>query len=79
MKDAGVSDGDILVIDKALKYRDGALAVCCLNGDFTLKYLRKAGQQLFLIPANKDYPPIEVMEGDEFTVWGIVTYILKKV
>lgn len=78
MKDAGVDDGDILVIDKSLEYRAGALAVCFLDGDFTLKRLKKSKGQLYLVPANKDFPPIAVPENAEFTVWGIVTYILKK-
>ncbi len=78
MKDAGVDDGDILVIDKSLEYRNNALAVCFLDGDFTLKRVKKTKDQLYLMPANKDFEPIVVHEGAEFTIWGIVTYIVKK-
>lgn len=78
MKDAGAEDGDLLVIDKSLEYRDGAMVVCCVNGEFTLKRIMKSGNRVFLMPANSEYEPIEVHEGDEFTVWGIVTYIVKK-
>lgn len=78
MKDAGVDDGDLLIIDKSLEYKNNALAVCCLNGEFTLKRIKAEGNSLFLVPANEDFCPIEVHEDDEFTVWGIVTYIVKK-
>jgi DNA polymerase V len=79
MKDAGVDDGDLLVIDKSLVYKKGAMAVCFVDGGFTLKYLERRKDGLYLIPANPDYPPIKVNDEDDgFTVWGIVTYIIKK-
>ncbi len=78
MQDAGVHDGDLLVIDKSLEYRRNALAVCFLNGEFTLKRIRKVGSQLYLVPANQEYQPIPVSDESDFMVWGIVTYIVKK-
>jgi len=79
MIDAGVEDGDLLVIDKAVPYRHNALAVCCLDGEFTLKRLKREGENLYLMPANPSYKPILVREGSDFAVWGIVTYIIKRV
>lgn len=79
MKDAGVDNGDLLVIDKSLPYRDQALAVCFINGEFTLKRIRVQGKTLLLMPANKDYEPIVVKEDADFSVWGIVTHVIKKV
>lgn len=78
MKDAGVDNGDLLVIDKSLVYRNNALAVCYINGEFTLKRLKLEGGTLLLMPANKDFEPIVVKEDADFSVWGIVTYIIKK-
>lgn len=78
MKDAGIDDNDLLIIDKSLEYKNNALAVCCLNGEFTLKRIKVENGALFLVPANEDYQPIRVNEDDYFTVWGIVTYIIKK-
>lgn len=78
MKDAGVDNGDLLVIDKSLTYRNNALAVCYLNGEFTLKRIKVEGDTIILMPANQDYQPIVVKEDADFAVWGIVTYIIKK-
>ncbi len=78
MIDAGVDDGDLLVIDKSLVYKKDALAVCFIDGDFTLKRITTDGDQIILMPANKDYAPILVPKDADFAVWGIVTYIIKK-
>ena len=79
MIDAGVDEGDILVIDRSLTARDGDMAVCFVDGEFTLKYLRMKDDELTLVPANPNYPQIHISEGVEFRMWGVVTYIIKKV
>ena len=79
MIDAGVDEGDILVIDKSLEPQEGDMAVCFVDGEFTLKYLRFHQGGLTLQPANDRYPSIEVGEETDFKVWGIVTYVIKNV
>ncbi|NLW55245.1 MAG: translesion error-prone DNA polymerase V autoproteolytic subunit [Firmicutes bacterium] len=79
MTEAGVDNGDLLVIDKSLPYRHQALAVCYLDGEFTLKRIKVEGQNLYLMPANPRYEPIMVHAEQDFYVWGIVTYVIKKV
>lgn len=79
MIDAGVEEGDILVIDKSLDPQDGDMAVCFVDGDFTLKYLRFRDGGLVLVPANERYPSIEISEGSDFKMWGVVTYVIKRV
>ncbi|MBR2162948.1 MAG: translesion error-prone DNA polymerase V autoproteolytic subunit [Bacteroidales bacterium] len=79
MIDAGVEEGDILVIDKSLDPKDGDMAVCFVDGEFTLKYLRFGDGILTLVPANSRYPSIRIEEGVDFKMWGVVTYIIKKV
>ena len=79
MIDAGVDEGDILVIDKSLEPKDGDMAVCFVDGEFTLKYLHISDSGLILKPANPRYPEIRITEGMEFRMWGVVTYIIKKV
>ena len=79
MIDAGVEEGDILVIDKSLEPKDGDMAVCFVDGDFTLKHLKFTDAGLRLVPANPNYPEIVIAEGVKFIMWGVVTYIIKKV
>lgn len=80
MKDANVHEGDILVIDRSLQPSDGDMAVCWIDGDFTLKYIQldPANNCLWLCPANPDYPRIKVLPEQSFIVWGIVTYTIHK-
>lgn len=79
MIDAGVEEGDILVIDKSLEPQEGDMAVCFVDGEFTLKHLHFHEGGITLRPANSSYPEIELSEGMEFNVWGVVTYVIKKV
>ena len=76
------------MIDKSLDAQDGDMAVCFIDGEFTLKHLRFSEdtaldgsklRRLSLVPANDRYPVIEVGEGSDFIMWGVVTYVIKKV
>ncbi|MCE1274298.1 MAG: translesion error-prone DNA polymerase V autoproteolytic subunit [Chlorobiaceae bacterium] len=78
MIDAGIEEGDILVIDKSLDPKDGDIAVCFLDGEFTVKRISKQEDGLFLMPANDEFQPIRISEESDFQVWGIVTYIIHK-
>ena len=78
MKDAGIDDGDILVIDRSLEYRNNMTAVCFIDGEFTVKKLKLENAKVFLMPANQDFDPIEITEDNDFMIWGIVTYVIKK-
>jgi len=77
MKDAGIMDGDILVIDKSLEAKDGDTAVCFIDGEFTLKYIKLDKDAVYLVPANSKFEPIKVTEENNFCIWGIVTYSIK--
>lgn len=79
MIDCGISDGDLLIIDKALTPHDGSIAVCYIDGDFTVKRISIHNDGICLMPANPNYRPIPVSEDSNFQVWGIVTYIVKSV
>lgn len=79
MVDEGINDGDLLVIDKSLDPHDGCLAVCYIDGEFTLKRFERHNGYGLLMPANKDFHPIKVTAENNFIIWGIVTYIIKKV
>ena len=79
MLGAGIDDGDLLVIDKSLSPENGKIAVCFIDGDFTVKRIRKEGKKFYLLPENKKYKPIEVKEENELIIWGVVEYVIKKV
>jgi len=78
MRDAGVADGDILIVDRALEPKNGSIVVAALDGELTVKRLRREGGRLFLVPENPDYAPIEVPAEASLMVWGVVTYIIHK-
>jgi len=78
MVDAGIQDGDLLVIDKALEPKEGAIAVCYLDGEFTVKRLAMREEGVYLMPANAEFKPIRITEENEFLVWGIVAYVIHK-
>ena len=78
MKDEGIEEGDILVIDKSLELLNDDLAVCFIDGEFTVKRVRPEPDAAWLVPSNSNYPPIKVTKDNEFMVWGIVTYTIKK-
>lgn len=78
MRDEGIEEGDILVIDKSLELQDDDLAVCFIDGEFTVKRVRLETDAAWLVPSNPDYPLIKVTKDNEFVVWGIVTYTIKK-
>ena len=79
MINAGLDDGDLLVIDRSLNPENGKIAVCFIDGDFTVKRIRKEGKKFYLLPENKKYKPMEVKEENELIIWGIVEYVIKKV
>lgn len=78
MKDAGIEPGDILVIDKSLEPENNRIAVCYIDGEFVLKRIRKDKDCVWLIPENDAFKPIKITEENDFCVWGIVTYMIKK-
>ena len=79
MVDAGLDDGDLLVIDRSLNPENGNIAICFIDGDFTVKRIKKEKGKLYLIPENKKYKPIELKEDNELIIWGVVEYVIKKV
>ena len=79
MVGAGLDDGDLLVIDRSLSPESGKIAICFIDGDFTVKRIKKEKGKFYLMPENKKYKPIEISEDDELIIWGVVEYVIKKV
>ncbi len=79
MKGAGIDDGDIMVIDRSIEPRNNKIAVCLIDGEFTVKRIKKTKEELLLIPENSDFQPIKINEDNQLVIWGIVTYVIKMV
>jgi len=76
---AGIHNGDLLIIDKSLEPKNKKIAVCFLDGDFTVKRIKIEKDIVWLVAENLDYAPIKVTKDNDFLVWGIVTYVIKAV
>ncbi|MBQ9586155.1 MAG: translesion error-prone DNA polymerase V autoproteolytic subunit [Muribaculaceae bacterium] len=78
MVDSGIMEGDMLIIDRSLEPHDGDIAVCFLDGDFTVKRIIINQDEVSLAPANRKYPIIKVPKESNFIIWGVVSHIIKK-
>lgn len=77
---AGITEGDIIVIDRSLEPRQNDIVVAYINGEFSMKYLdlsEKDNGRIWLRPSNPNYPSFEITLDDEFTVWGVVSNVIK--
>ncbi|MDD7884702.1 LexA family transcriptional regulator [Flavivirga sp. 57AJ16] len=76
---AGLDDNDLLVIDRSLEPANNRIAVCFLDGEFTVKRLKVDRDEVWLQPENPNYPIIKITSDNDFVIWGIVTNVIKKV
>lgn len=77
MINAGIHENDILVVDRSVTAQPGKIVIAAIDGQLTVKTLHKQPNgKYILMPENPDYPPIEVKEGSEVFIWGVVTYII---
>jgi DNA polymerase V len=79
MTGAGIEHGDLLVINKGLEPRNGKIAVCFIDGEFTVKRINIDKDIIWLIAENQKYKPIKVTADNDFLIWGIVTNVIKYV
>lgn len=79
MMGAGIDDGDLLIVDKSLEPQNNKIAVCFLDGEFTVKRLKVEKDAVYLVPENEDYKAIRVTKENQLIIWGIVTYVIKRV
>ncbi|MFA9192035.1 translesion error-prone DNA polymerase V autoproteolytic subunit [Flavobacterium sp. FZUC8N2.13] len=78
MIDAGINDKDVLIVDRSIEPQDNKIAICFIDGEFTVKRIKLEKDCLYLMPENSNYTPIKVTEENELIIWGIVTYVIKK-
>jgi len=79
MENASLSNGDLIIIDRSINPEENKIAVCFIDGEFTVKRIVKKGNKLFLKPENNNYKEIEVRDENQLIIWGIVTYVIKAV
>ena len=78
MIDAGICDGDMVIVERRQSYKPGQIVVASINGEFTLKYLRKGPRGHYLEPANKAFKPIYPKDGETLTVEAVATGVVRK-
>jgi len=78
MINVGIADGDLVVIDKSITPTNGKIAVCNIDGEFTIKRIKIEKDKVWLVAENDNFPPIEVTEGSTLEIWGVVTGAIKK-
>jgi DNA polymerase V len=78
MINAGIGDGDLIVIDKSIEPKDNSIVVCVIDGEFTVKRFRNNDGEILLVPENEKYKTLKITNENDFRVWGTVTYTIKK-
>ncbi len=80
MINAGIHDGDLLIVDRSLEPRENKVVIAVVDGQLTVKRLKKLkNKQFVLVAENPDFPPIEVNEENNVSIWGIVTNVIHPV
>lgn len=77
LQDLGIHNGDLLIIDKSIEPKSNMIAVCYIDGEFTVKIIKIEKECCWLMPANSEYKPIKVMPENDFMIWGIVIHVIK--
>ena len=78
MIEAGIHDGDLLVVDRSLPPTSKRVVVAKVDGELTVKRLIINGKRTFLRPENPSYPEIDLHEQEESIIWGVVTHVLHR-
>jgi DNA polymerase V len=78
MSGIGLKTGDIVVVDRSVEPRSGDIVVAAVDGEFTLKRLKKTGDRVLLVPENPAYQPIDLSESEDALIWGVVTYAIQR-
>jgi len=73
MQGAEIFDGDILVVDKSIRPRHGQIVVAFVDGERLVKRLYQRGGRVALLAENPSYPPLDIQDGMELLIWGVVT------
>jgi DNA polymerase V len=75
---AGILDGDLLVVDRSLAAGNGSVVIAAVEGELTVKYLANKNGRVLLVPANEEYPELDITDQEDAMIWGVVTYAIHK-
>ena len=78
MKDAGIFDGDTVLVERTQNFRDGQIVVALMDDGYTIKYLRKKGSSMYLDPANSNYRAIHPTEDNRIELVAVVKAVIRK-
>lgn len=78
MVDAEMDEGDIIIVDRSIEPYNGCSAVCFIDGEFTVKRVERHADYTMLVAANPKFKPLRITPDNDFTIWGVVTYVIKK-
>ena len=73
---AGIHNGDMLVVDRSLEAQSGSVVIAVINGELTVKRLVIKGDEVWLMPENPEFQPLQITEGMELQVWGVVAHVI---
>lgn len=79
MSGVGIYSGSILAVDRSIEPKNKSVIIAFVDGEYTVKTLLKKGKQIILHPENDKYKDVIITEGMDFEVWGVVTYVIRKV
>lgn len=79
MVDAGIYNNDLLIVDRSLTPKENSIVIAAVNGELTVKKLKRVNGKLCLIPENKFYPSIELKDETDLRIWGVVIYSIHKI
>jgi DNA polymerase V len=77
LEKSGIFDGDILVVDKSIKAKNNDLIVAEYEGEFTAKRLKIKGEKVYLHPENEDFEDIEILNLENFSIFGVITAVVR--
>jgi DNA polymerase V len=78
MIDANINSGDVMVVDRLITPNNNDIVLAVLNGEFTVKHIRKSNEELYLMPANEAFQPMKITADMDFHIWGVVTFVIRK-
>jgi DNA polymerase V len=73
---AGIHSGDMLVVDRSLEAKSGSIVIAVVNGEMTLKRLLLSGDEVWLMPENPDFQPLQILDGMDLQLWGAVAHVI---